>query len=79
LDFVSAFDSVTLENLWRSMVEDGMPVEFIELLKTYYEYCKATIRVMGEDTEAFNVDSGVKQGYILSPVLFNYCTDSVLK
>ena len=56
-----------------------MPVEFIELLKTYYEYCKATIRVMGEDTEAFNVDSGVKQGYILSPVLFNYCTDSVLK
>ncbi|KAK2720693.1 hypothetical protein QYM36_004547 [Artemia franciscana] len=67
LDFVAAFDSVT------------RPVEFIELLKPYYEHCKATVRVLAEETEAFNVESGVKQGFTLSPILFNYCIDRVLE
>ena len=79
LDFVAAFDSVTRQNLWRIMLEDGMPVEFIELLKAYYKHCKSTVRVLGEETEPFNVESGVKQGCILSPVLFNYCIDWILE
>ena len=36
LDFVAATDSVTRENLWQIMVEYGMSVEFVELLKAYY-------------------------------------------
>jgi hypothetical protein len=28
------------------MLEDGMPVEFIEFLKAYYEDCKSTVRVL---------------------------------
>ncbi|KAK2708807.1 hypothetical protein QYM36_014430 [Artemia franciscana] len=73
LDFVAAFDSVTRGNLWRIMVEDGMLVEFVELLKAYYENCKSIVRVLGEETEPFSVESGVKQGRILSHVLFNHC------
>ncbi|KAK2709456.1 hypothetical protein QYM36_013198 [Artemia franciscana] len=48
-------------------------------MKAYYEHCKATVRVLGEEIEAFNVDSGAKQGSILSLVLFNYCIDWVLE
>jgi len=48
------------------MVEDGMPVDFAELLKAYYEQFKSIIRVLGEETEPFSVESGVKQGLILS-------------
>ncbi|KAK2708245.1 hypothetical protein QYM36_013997 [Artemia franciscana] len=73
LDFVAAFDSVTRGNLWRIMAEDGMLVEFVELLKAYYEHCKSIVRVLGEETEPFSVESGVKQGRILSHVLFNHC------
>ncbi|KAK2716750.1 hypothetical protein QYM36_007039 [Artemia franciscana] len=75
LDFVDAFDSVARENIWRIMVEDGMPVEFVELLKTYDEHCRSIVRVLGKETEPFSVEIGVKQGCILSPVLFNYCID----
>ena len=50
-----------------------------ELLKAYYEHCKSTVRMLGEETEPFNVDSGVKQGCILSLLLFNYCIDWVLE
>lgn len=63
LDFAAAFDSVTREKLWRIKAEDGMLVEFIELLKDYYKYCKVTVRVLGKETKTFNVDSGGKQGY----------------
>ncbi|KAK2707992.1 hypothetical protein QYM36_015620 [Artemia franciscana] len=69
LGFVTAFTSVTHESLWKITVEDGMLVKFIQLLKAYYENCKANVRVLGE----------VKQGCTLSPVLFNYCTDWVLE
>ncbi|KAK2714936.1 hypothetical protein QYM36_009815, partial [Artemia franciscana] len=79
LEFVAAFDSVTRRNLWRIMVEDGMPVEFLELLKAYYEHCKSIVRVLGEETEPFSGENGVKQWCILSPVLFNYCIDRILK
>ncbi|KAK2705924.1 hypothetical protein QYM36_016068 [Artemia franciscana] len=61
------------------MVEDGMPVEFLELLKAYYEHCRSIVRVLGKETEPFSVESGVKQGCILSPVLFNYCIDWILE
>ncbi|KAK2708467.1 hypothetical protein QYM36_014169 [Artemia franciscana] len=79
LDFVAAFDSVTCENLWRIMAEDGMPVEFVELLKASYKHCRSIIRVLGEENEPFSVESGVKQGCILSPVLFIYCIDWILE
>ena len=39
-----------------------MPVDFAELLKAYYEQFKSIIRVLGEETEPFSVESGVKQG-----------------
>ena len=56
-----------------------MPVELAELSKAYNEHCKSIVRVLGEKTEPFSVESGVKQGCILSPVLFNYCIDWILE
>jgi hypothetical protein len=50
------------EHHWRIMVEDGMPVEF--RATEGYEHCKSTASVLGEGTEAFNVDSGEKHGCI---------------
>ena len=62
------------------MVEDGMPVEFLELLKAYYEHCRSIVRVLDVKTaEPFNVESSAKQGCILCPVLFNYCIDWILE
>ena len=52
-----------------------MPVKCVELLKAYYEHCRSILRVLGEEKKPFSVESGVKQGCILSPVLFNYCID----
>ena len=62
-----------------------MLVEFIELLKAYLHLsaiCRALqidCRVLGEETEPFNGESSVKQGCILSPVVFNCCIDLILE
>ena len=69
LDFVAVFDSVTRENLWQIVMEDGMPVKFIELLKAYYEHCKLPVRVLGEETEPFIVKSSVKQGCLTGDIV----------
>ncbi|KAK2708439.1 hypothetical protein QYM36_014148 [Artemia franciscana] len=68
-------DHILMCQLWHSSMEDGMLVEFVEQSKAYYEHCKSTVRVLDEETEPFSVEGGVKQGYILSPVSFNYCID----
>ena len=44
------------------MVENFTSVEFIELPKAQYEHCKATVGVLGEEIEAFDVIFNVKRG-----------------
>ena len=60
-------------------MDDGIPVEYVELLKAHYELSKSTLRVLGEETEPLSLESGVKKGCILSPVLFNYYIDWILE
>ncbi|KAK2726630.1 hypothetical protein QYM36_007459 [Artemia franciscana] len=48
-------------------------------LKAYYKHCRLIIRVLGKETEPFSVESSVKQGCILSHVLFNYFIDWILE
>ena len=79
LDKTAAFDSVTRHKLWKILEIDGMPVKFIELIQAYYSESTSRIRTHGEETEEFLVESGMKQGCALSPILFNYCLDWLLE
>ena len=56
-----------------------MPVKFIELIQAYYSESTSRIRIHGEETEEFLFEIGVKQGCVLSPILFNYCIHWVLE
>ena len=39
----------------------------------------ACVRIEGENTEAFDVKTGLRQGSILSPTLFNITLDYIVK
>jgi hypothetical protein len=78
VDFRATFDSVNREALWRTMESDGIPVKLIRLTKSYYAATKARIRMYGEESPAFNVSSGVRQGCPLSPILFNFAVDWIM-
>ncbi|MDY6929965.1 MAG: reverse transcriptase family protein [Pseudomonadota bacterium] len=79
IDFTAAFDSVHRTALWRLMELDGVPVKIINLLKAYYNQTRANVQVYGEVTETFPVRTGVRQGCVLSPILFNFTIDWILR
>ncbi len=45
--------------------------KFLKVLQSLYQYMECCIRINVENTDWFPVKSGLKQGYILSPSLFN--------
>ena len=54
-------------------------VKFMSGIKIIHIDSSACVRVKGGENEQFRVDSGVKQGCIMSPWLFNVYMDEVMK
>ncbi|BHF75255.1 hypothetical protein SprV_0501835100 [Sparganum proliferum] len=78
IDFAAAFDSVHRESLWRIMALDGVPAKIIAMIKAYYRSTTARVLVRNNLSQPFGIRSGVRQGCILSPILFNYAIDWIL-
>ncbi len=47
VDFVSVFDSVDRDSLWRIMAADGMPPKLLRLVKAYYASTKMKVSFFG--------------------------------
>jgi hypothetical protein len=79
VDFKSAFDSVDREMMWQILVRYVIPTKIINIIKQLY--CDASLRILHRDRigTGFGVESGVKQGCILSPFLFNIILDTMRK
>nr|VZH98919.1 unnamed protein product [Spirometra erinaceieuropaei] len=73
-----AFDSVHLESLWLIMALDSVPAKIIAMVKAYYRTTTARVLVRNNLSQPFGIRSGVRQGCILSPILFIYAIDWIL-
>jgi len=79
VDFKAAFDSVHRPSLWRILQEYGIPEKVINIIKSMYEGCMARVKVGEEPTDWFQVETGVRQGCVWSPLLFGVLIDWVLR
>ena len=79
IDFQKAFDSVHRESLWSIARSYGIPESFIGIFKGLYANSRSCVRTESGSTEFFDIFSGVRQGCILSPLLFLMAVDFVLK
>ena len=51
----------------------------MSIIKCMYVDSSACVRVKGGASEHFRIDSGIKQGCVMSPWLFNVYMDAVMK
>ena len=78
-DFEKAFDSVKREVMWLMLQECGIPTKIIQIIKIFYVGFKCKISHEGKLSDFLEVRNGVRQGCILSPVLFLLILDRVMK
>jgi len=72
--------SKTLRNkLWKILKEMGIPDHLTCLLRNLYAGQEATVRPGHGTTDWFQIGKGVRQGYILSPCLFNLCAEYIMR
>lgn len=79
IDFEKAFDKINRVRLWEIIKEYGIPPKIIRIIKLLYNNYGAYIENNGSITEKIKIDSGVRQGCVLSPLLFLIATDWIMK
>ena len=78
LDASKAFDRVNHWVLFMKLLE-RIPGIFVRLLITWYTLQRFMVRWGNVTSPLFNVSNGVRQGGVLSPILFNIYTDDLSK
>jgi len=70
IDLEKAFDRVPREVLWWAMRKVGVEEWMVKVVQRMYHSASSKVRVGSTYSEAFNVQVGVHQGSVLSPLLF---------
>jgi len=67
-----AFDRVDHYKLFNILMDRSLPRQFIALLSDWFAKCFVCVRWVSEYSCWFKIFAGVRQGEILSPILFVY-------
>ena len=79
IDSAKTFDCVDHNKLWKILKEMGIPDYLTCLLRNLYAGQEATVRTAHGTTDWFQIGNGVRQGCILSPCLFNFYAEYVMR
>ena len=71
VDFKKAFDSIPREKLWSKLNNIGINGLFLSSIRGLYSNTQYAVCTENGTTDWFQVNTGVKQGCVLSPTLFN--------
>jgi hypothetical protein len=78
LDASKAFDRVNHFKLFSVLLKRGLPLGFVDLIANWYLKLSVVVRWNGFNSGALRILSGVRQGGVLSPSLFNIYVDSII-
>ena len=74
-----SLDCVDHNKLWKILKEMGIPVHLICLLRKLCAGQEATVRTGHGKTDWFQIGKGVGQGCTLSPCLFNFYAEYIMR
>uniref|UniRef100_A0A4W2E1C5 RNA-directed DNA polymerase n=1 Tax=Bos indicus x Bos taurus TaxID=30522 RepID=A0A4W2E1C5_BOBOX len=78
-DYAKAFDCVDHNKLWKILKEMGIPDHLTCLLRNLYTGPEATVRTGHGTTDWFQIGTGIRQGCVLSPCLFNLYAQYIMR
>jgi len=70
LDIRKAYDTIHRDALWKRLIDVGIRGKMWRILKNIYDVVESCVIVGQRHTDWFTVEAGVRQGCILSPILF---------
>ena len=79
IDYAKAFDCVDCNKLWKILKEMGIPNHLTCLLRNLRAGQEAIVRTGHGTTDWFQIGKGVRQGCILSPCVFNFYAEHIMR
>ena len=78
MDFKKAYDSVRREVLYNILIEFGIPMILVRLIKMCLNETYGRVWVGRHRSDMFPIRNCLKQGDALSPLLFNFALEYAL-
>ena len=79
MDMTKAFDNVKHSLLFRKLLKTNLPAVFTRLLLVMYLLQTADVKWNNFRSRRFSLSNGVKQGAVLSAILYCFYTDGLFK
>ena len=77
MDCTKAFDTVKYKELFNKLIDRGIPAIYLGLLFFSYANQSARVRWGALLSKAYKITNGVRQGAVMSPVLFSIYMDKL--
>ena len=79
LDCSKAFDKIQYDTLFNKLLSRGISPVIVRILFHVYQNSSSQVKWNNGVSNVFNVSNGVRQGAILSPILFNIYMDELIE
>ena len=79
IDLTKAFDLVSRDGLLKILLKIGCSPQFLNIISSFHEEMKSTVVFDGWTSDPFDIQSRVKQGYVLTPNIFGIFFAVMLK
>jgi hypothetical protein len=78
IEFKKAYDSGRREALYNILIEFGIPMKLVRIIKMCLPETYSRVRVGKHWSHMFPIKNGLKQGDALSPLIFNFTLESAI-
>jgi hypothetical protein len=70
IDFKTAYEKVNRNQLYKAMLELGIPQKLVRLTQATMDGTTAKVKIQNELSESFHIRNGLRQGDALACILF---------